>query len=134
MSEYIEVSSFTAVCFGLLTKAMNPNTTQKAKFSIKNFFSKCDQIRWKVRIWSHLLKKSLMENFIFCTVKYENYEDFRVPLTRKSKKTACVHFLLCAYNMHPQKLDKRSNFSYAPPPARTIEIEAIFVTNFLLNK
>ena len=33
-------------------------TTQKIKFSIKNFFSK----------FLHLLKKSLMENFIFCAV------------------------------------------------------------------
>ena len=32
-------------------------------FSIKNFFSKCDQIRRKLQIWSHLQKKSLMENF-----------------------------------------------------------------------
>ena len=31
----------------------------------KDFFSKCDQIRRKPRIWSRLLKKSLMENFIF---------------------------------------------------------------------
>ena len=38
------------------------------KFSIKDFFSKCDQIRRKKSIWSHLLKKSLIENFIFCTV------------------------------------------------------------------
>ena len=38
------------------------------KFSIKDFFSKCDQIRRYLRIWSHLLKKSLMENFIFCAV------------------------------------------------------------------
>ena len=43
-------------------------TTQKMKFSIKDFFSKCDQIRRKLRIWSHLLKKSLMENLIFCAV------------------------------------------------------------------
>ena len=36
------------------------------KFSVKDFFSKCDQIHnW---IWSHLLKKSLMKNFIFCAV------------------------------------------------------------------
>ena len=40
---------------------------QKIKFSIKDFFSKCDQMRRKLRIWSHLLKKSLMEN-IFCAV------------------------------------------------------------------
>ena len=44
------------------------STSQKMKFSIKNFFSKRDQIGRKLRIWSHLLKKSLMENFIFCVV------------------------------------------------------------------
>ena len=43
-------------------------TAQKKEFSIKNFFCKCDQVRRKLRIWSHLLKKSLMENFIFCAV------------------------------------------------------------------
>ena len=35
------------------------------KFSIKCFFSKCDQMRSILRIWPHLLKKSLMGNFIF---------------------------------------------------------------------
>ena len=39
------------------------------KFSIKDFFSKCDQIRSFLRIWSHLLKKSLLKNFIFCGVE-----------------------------------------------------------------
>ena len=43
-------------------------TAQKIKFSIKDFFSKCDQMRSFLRIWFHLLKKSLMENFIFCAV------------------------------------------------------------------
>ena len=38
---------------------------KEMKFSIKDIFSKCDQIRRKLRIWLHLLKKSLMENFIF---------------------------------------------------------------------
>ena len=37
-------------------------SAQKMKFSIKDFFSKCG------RIWWHLLKKSLMENFFFCAV------------------------------------------------------------------
>ena len=31
---------------------------QKMKFSVKDFYSKCDQIRRKLRICSHLLKKS----------------------------------------------------------------------------
>ena len=39
---------------------------KKIKFSIKEFFSECDQICSFLRIWSHLLKKSLMENFVFC--------------------------------------------------------------------
>ena len=43
-------------------------TAQRMKFSIKDFFSKCDQIRRKLRISPHLLKKFLMENFIFCAV------------------------------------------------------------------
>ena len=43
-------------------------TAQQMKLSNKDFFSKCDQIRRKLRIWSHLLKKPLMENFIVCAV------------------------------------------------------------------
>ena len=45
------------------------NTAQKMKFFIKDLFSKCDQILRKIRIRSHLMKKSLIENFIFCAVK-----------------------------------------------------------------
>ena len=36
---------------------------QKMKFSIRDFFSECDQIRNFLQIWSHLLKKYLMEKF-----------------------------------------------------------------------
>ena len=42
-------------------------TAQKMKFSIKDYLSKCDQI------WSHLLKKSLTENFIACAVFEKSY-------------------------------------------------------------
>ena len=45
------------------------DAAQKLKFSIKNFFSKCDQIHTKLQIWSLLLEKSLMENFIFWAVE-----------------------------------------------------------------
>ena len=38
-------------------------------------FSRCDQIRRKVRIWSCLLKKSLIENFIFCVQKLRFFAD-----------------------------------------------------------
>ena len=43
-------------------------TTQKMRLSIKHFFSKCEHLRRKLQIWLHLLKKSLMENFVlFCS-------------------------------------------------------------------
>ena len=51
-------------------------TAHKIKFSIKDFFGKCDQIRRKLRIWSYLLKKSLMENFIFCAACSRYASDF----------------------------------------------------------
>ena len=41
---------------------MSCNTAQKIKLSVKDFFSKYEQIH---QIYSHLLKKSLMEGFIF---------------------------------------------------------------------
>ena len=36
---------------------------------MKDSFSKRVEIRSFLRIWSDLLKKSFMENFIFCAVK-----------------------------------------------------------------
>ena len=44
------------------------------------FFSKCDQIRSFLRIWSHLLKKSLMENFNFCAVMVASKECQQLPI------------------------------------------------------
>ena len=44
-------------------------TAQKNEFLFKDFFIKCDQIRRILQIWSHLLKKSLIENFIFMQCK-----------------------------------------------------------------
>ena len=41
------------------------NTVQKIKFSITGFFVRCNQIHSFLQIWSHLLKKSVMENLIF---------------------------------------------------------------------
>ena len=52
-------TNFTWIIYDNIRKN---NTVQKMKFSIKDFFSKCNQIRSFLRIWSHLLNKSLMEN------------------------------------------------------------------------
>ena len=58
-------------------------TAQQMKFSIKDFFSRCEQIRGKLRVSSHLLKKSLMKNFIFCAVlqKLTDNRNSKINLT-----------------------------------------------------
>ena len=62
-------------------------TVQKMKFSNQDFSSKCDQICSFLRIWSHLLEKSLMGNFIFSAVhfnnKFEEILDYHAPIKQK---------------------------------------------------
>ena len=41
---------------------------KRQSFAWRIIFSSCDHIRSILRIWSHLLKKSLMQNFIFLCV------------------------------------------------------------------
>ena len=43
---------------------------------MKDFFSKCDKIRKKLQIWSHLLKKSLIKNFTFFAVHVQVISSF----------------------------------------------------------
>ena len=66
---------------------LDPDKTlhKKIKFSIRYFFSKCGQISRILRIWLHLLKKSFMENFIFCAVKhhYMLKKSMKMNLLRK---------------------------------------------------
>ena len=46
-------------------------TAQKKKFSMKEFLGESDQLRRILRIWSHLLEKSLIENVIFYAVLHD---------------------------------------------------------------
>ena len=43
-------------------------THTKMKFFVQDLFITYDQIRRKFQVWSHLLKKPLMKNFISCAV------------------------------------------------------------------
>ena len=52
-------------------------TAQKLKFSILKF--QIEVARSFQRIWSHLLKKSLMENFLYCAVTKELLEENHYP-------------------------------------------------------
>ena len=46
--------------------------TKNMKFSIKDFFSKCDKIQRKLPIWSHLLNKSLIKNYTLNILESRN--------------------------------------------------------------
>ena len=67
-------------------------TAQKNKFFIEDLFSKCVQIRRKLRIWSHLLKKSSMKNFIFvqCALLSRFFKFIMVHLSNKKDLLADV--------------------------------------------
>ena len=65
-------------------------TARKLKFSITDFFSKCDQIRRKLRIWLHLLKKSLMEAFVFCAV----LNMFYIKFLKEFHYGFCLYFTI----------------------------------------
>ena len=81
---------FWTNCSGKKIAKFARHTAQKVKFSIKDFFSKCDQVCRKLRIWSHLLKKFLMENFIFlCS---ENSRVFCFSKTKRIKDSNVTIF------------------------------------------
>ena len=82
MFQFLERGVGHVTCDGLCCNyggLLKTSTAQKMKFSIKDFFSKCDQIRSFLRIWSRLLKKSIMENFIFCEMKVILVSHFIYP-------------------------------------------------------
>ena len=82
----------------IINKSCSSITAQKMKFSIKDFFRKCDQIRKKLRIWSHFLKKSLMENFIFCAMYFGIFSKHGLHIYASHNKwkdiLSSLHFLL----------------------------------------
>ena len=41
------------------------------RFSFKDFVCKCDKVHSFLRIWSHLMRKFLIENIIFCVVYFQ---------------------------------------------------------------
>ena len=62
--EMIDFFLVTYSTFGTKSSTLT-YIAQTMKFFIEDLFSKCDQLRSFLRIWSHLLKKSLMENKCF---------------------------------------------------------------------
>ena len=67
-------------------------------FSINNLFSKCEHIRMKLRIYSHLLSKSLTEDFIFCVVSI-------IGFTNESRKFFLNLIASLSYTLRQSTLD-----------------------------
>ena len=67
-------------------------TSHKMKFSIKDLFSKGDQIDRKLRIWSHLLKKSLtlsIYTFFRKTFMYTQKQPLEVIYNKRYSQKFC---------------------------------------------
>ena len=89
----------------------NPaHNAQKMKFSTKHFFSKCDQILRKLRMCSHLLKETSMENFIFRAVSLEEYD--------WCLSEDCWYVLQSFYNFITETDWQDSVWKYNPIPSK----------------
>ena len=112
-------------------------TAHKRKFSIKEFCIKCHQIRSFLRTWSYLLKRFLMENFIFCAVQLEKANLFRWVLFHEvtfvdkfSTKIAAFYKLASTFSLFCS-IDQNSWEN----PAKVLIFEklAAFNLNFVKN-
>ena len=113
MPEYSEYPAFSDPYFLIYEDIP---TGQKMKFSIKDFFSKCDQSHRNLRIWSNFLKKSLMESFIFCAVTVP-------PLNKKIWVRGKLYSgIFYAMIYEPDKIQ----FSAVSTWRRTLKSEIIF--------
>ena len=77
------------------------------EFSIKDFFSKCDQIRRKLRIWSHLLKKSLIVKLQFlCSVikLCESTSKLGGQLKQTDREIEAIYGKLLTFSSHTKSV------------------------------
>ena len=84
------------------------------KFAIKDFFSKCNQICSFMRIWPHLLRKFLMENFIFCAVIVAKFSFFLFTIKKQYSIDLSYHIIYkiyLRYSCKPERFFGRNLFS-----------------------
>ena len=76
-------------------------SAQKNEFCIKDFFSKCKQIRSFLRMCLHLLRKSLTEKLNFRVVIFAKTDWNKRPLLFSAKKRSYrLQFSKCWENLH----------------------------------
>ena len=99
------------------------------KFSIKDLFCKCVQSAETAEIWSHSLKKYLIENFIFCAVcpLMNNVVEIKIKLHSKYTNRTWVGKLT------DQKINQQTIFVY-DPYLKTTKLWYWFITLILIYK
>ena len=125
--------------FSFFTEHHLTCTVQKMKFSIRNFFFKCDQIRSFLMIWSHSLKKSLMENFIFCALSNKDavknlwwsvFVKIVKPLTICTKNPS-GNYLFKVNNRNTRwRCEICSKLTIQKPERRHWHCSGVFIANF----
>ena len=95
-----------------------PCTAQKIKFSIKNFISKCDQIRWKLHfLWSDAENQWACWKQWLCTERFA--ETLRLAITSEALSRRCsvkVGFLKFFAKFIRKRLCRRLFLSKSQPP------------------
>ena len=71
---------------------LNKYTAQIINFSLRNFFSKCQQICRNLSLWSDIQKKSLTENFSFCSLMQLTWLNLNIDYLIIFL-IECVHFV-----------------------------------------
>ena len=111
------------------------------KFSIKDIFSKCNQIRSFLWIWSHLLKKSLMGNFIFCAVMIQSPLPFSLLFLLPSSVIFVLsgfHFSMLFLSIHfllqPCSMPLKFLFQRKPPWNFSILCHLCFSLNIISHR
>ena len=79
MTSFVEDNLNSGLIDGTVFEAMIIGSIRTLKEGIRKIVRKSCRIQWGnpyamkfARIWSHLLKKSLIENFIFCAVTLDS--------------------------------------------------------------
>ena len=76
----VEISKLTLSEFYEMLKVLRESPLQ-------DFSSKCDQIHNLLRVWSHLLKKSIIENFIL--LQWSGFKNISITAFSRLKVLNC---------------------------------------------
>ena len=97
------------------------------KFSVVDFFSKCDQIRRKLRIWPHLLKKLKWKTLFF--VQCNSKSPTKITPTITVTKHSNIKYIQCVKSIQIRVFFLVSIFPHSQWIRRDIPYLSVFNPN-----